>query len=354
MSFYRWSKSAGANAGADPSINWAEGQTPGSVNDSGRAMMAAAAKFRDDIGCAGTTTGTGAAYLLTTNQVLSAWQNGFSFTFIPHADNSAAPTISLDGLTAKPLRLTSGVNMSAAQLLTGTLRTASYVLATDEVLLQAPMDAAAYAMAAAIPTGAIYDFIGSVVPTGYVFLSGRTIGDASSGATERANADTSALFQLLWNSLPNTLAAVSGGRGANAAADYAAHKTITLPDARGRAVVGRDDMGGTAASRVTVGGSGVDGTVLGNYGGAETHTLTVAQLAQHGHGVNDPGHTHTYDTPTTHGYNTVGGSTSMYSYTPAPGTSGLAYTGISIQNTGSNAAHNNVQPALIANKIIKL
>ena len=49
MSFFRWSKTANNNANADGTINWAEGQAPSTVNDSARAMMAAAAKYRDDI-----------------------------------------------------------------------------------------------------------------------------------------------------------------------------------------------------------------------------------------------------------------------------------------------------------------
>ena len=35
-----WSRTAASNATADSSINWAEGQSPSSVNDSARAMMA--------------------------------------------------------------------------------------------------------------------------------------------------------------------------------------------------------------------------------------------------------------------------------------------------------------------------
>jgi hypothetical protein len=113
--------------------------------------------------------------------------------------------------------------------------------------------------------------------TGWVPLSGRTIGNGSSGATERANADTSDLFTLLWNNLANSEAAVSGGRGASAAADFAANKTLTLPDARGRAIIGFDSMGGTDANRVTSAVAGFEGSTLGASGGdqrmqAHSHT----------------------------------------------------------------------------------
>lgn len=45
MALWNWSTIAANNANADPTINWAEGQPPSSVNDSARAMMAAIAAW---------------------------------------------------------------------------------------------------------------------------------------------------------------------------------------------------------------------------------------------------------------------------------------------------------------------
>jgi hypothetical protein len=110
---------------------------------------------------------------------------------------------------------------------------------------------------------------------GFVRLNGRTIGSATSGATERPNLDTQALFLYLW---PDATLTVSGGRGGNAAADWAANKQLSLPDWRGYALSGLDDMGNTAAGRLTAGYFGTAATVLGAVGGLESQTLVGVNL----------------------------------------------------------------------------
>jgi hypothetical protein len=86
------------------------------------------------------------------------------------------------------------------------------------------------------------------VRAGAVRLNGGTIGNAVSGATERANADTADLFAFNWNNFDDTICPVSGGRGANALADYTANKTLTLPSGRGKTIFGSDTMGAAAAN----------------------------------------------------------------------------------------------------------
>jgi hypothetical protein len=89
----------------------------------------------------------------------------------------------------------------------------------------------------------------SATMTGWVRLGGRTIGSASSGASERANADVQALFVYIWQTYSqptaNVVCPVVGGIGASALADYNANKQITLKDMRGKAPFGLDDMGNT-------------------------------------------------------------------------------------------------------------
>lgn len=95
-------------------------------------------------------------------------------------------------------------------------------------------------------TGDIKPRLALAAPAGWVISDGGTIGSAGSGATNRANADTSALFTLLWNGTLNAVLPIqdaAGGasvRGGSAAADFAANKRLPLPDLRGVVLRGLD------------------------------------------------------------------------------------------------------------------
>lgn len=126
-------------------------------------------------------------------------------------------------------------------------------------------------------TGAIKAKYGTGSLSGWVRLNGRTIGSATSGATERANADTQALFEYLWGA--DSSLTVSGGRGATASADWSANKSIALPDFRSRALAGLGDMGNSDNAlfdglTFTRG----DATSLGSLVGASKTTMAQANL----------------------------------------------------------------------------
>lgn len=111
---------------------------------------------------------------------------------------------------------------------------------------------------------------------GFVRENGLTIGNATSGATERANADTQNLFVYLYQTDPNL--SVSGGRTGNALNDYNSGKTIALPDMRGRIDAFLDDMGNSAAGRLTSTFFGSGATTLGAAGGSQQAQLATANL----------------------------------------------------------------------------
>lgn len=193
------------------------------------------------------------------------------------------------------------------------------------------------------------------VHTGFVRANGRTVGSATSGATERANTDTQALFLHLWNEDANL--SVSTGRGASAAADWAANKTIALPDLRGRVIAGLDDMGASAAGRRTVNYTGVTATALGSVSThGESHTLTAAQIPSITSTVSVTSTLPVPESPTGSTV-TVFNSGSVYGYywsvDPGAATT-TASTGTGTSNNTSGDAHSVVDPTLFATIYIKL
>ena len=198
--------------------------------------------------------------------------------------------------------------------------------------------AALVALASGFTTGDVKVTMQTAAPAGWVMMSGRTIGDAASGATERANADTLALFTLLWNTFDNvrlpiqTSAGAASARGGSAADDFAANKRMPLIDGRDYTIVGKGDMGGAAAGRITAAVNGIDTTVLGTVGGTEAHSLTEDE--------NGP-HSHIYTHPNSNTSASGGGS---------PGSQSGDNTG----SSGLGTAHPNVQPSLVLNFLVKL
>lgn len=185
-----------------------------------------------------------------------------------------------------------------------------------------------------IPVGTTQSFAGTTAPTGWLLCFGQSL-----------NATANPQYAALFNALGTTY----GGTGITA---------FNVPDLRGRAPHGKDDMGGSAASRITSGASGITGNTLGATGGTETHTLTTTQTPAHNHSVTDPGHTHAnpsgslgfvlYNASTGSASGASGGSPLYIGSATASAT-----TGISTQNTGGGGAHNNMPPTIITNYIIK-
>jgi microcystin-dependent protein len=195
-------------------------------------------------------------------------------------------------------------------------------------------------IAAGVPifsTGDVKLTIKTVADTGWIMCNDQTIGNVSSGATY-ANANAQSLFTLLWNNVSNTYAPVTGGRGANAAADWAAQKPIQLTAMMGRAL----GVGGS--------GSGLTSRTLGQTTGEENHLLVTNEIPAHKHTLTDPGHTHTYTGPGTAILNSGAG----FPEVNGASNTGSAVTGITMANTGGGASHNNMQPTSFLNAMIKL
>lgn len=162
-----------------------------------------------------------------------------------------------------------------------------------------------------VPSGSLVAYGGTSAPSGWLLCDGSAVSRTT--------------YASLFTAVSTTYGVGDGS------------STFNLPDLRGRVIAGQDDMGGSAASRLTTAAGGVDGATLGAVGGSQTHTLTTAQLAAHTHSLTN-----------VTGTGSVGGSEGLAGGGYFPGSTGTA-TG----SAGSGAAHPIVQPTLVANYIIK-
>ena len=122
------------------------------------------------------------------------------------------------------------------------------------------------------------------VEPGWVICNGLSIGNVGSTASQRPAAVCQNLFQFLWPysdpSVPanSRLTIGNGARGASAAVDWGAGRTITTPDYRGFALAALTDMGNTPSANLTTAFFGTDPTILGASGGTQNQTIAQNQL----------------------------------------------------------------------------
>lgn len=177
---------------------------------------------------------------------------------------------------------------------------------------------------ALMPTAAILPYAGASAPSGWLLCFGQAV----------SRTTYAALF-----------AAVSTTYGAGDGST-----TFNLPDIRGRAVAGKDDMGGTSAARL----NSIASTTLGTAGGSQSHTLATTEIPAHQHFIAAADTVAT--TPALSATNYVArvrsdtGNSPNYTLT---GTTIEATLGLT-SATGGGGAHNNVQPTIILNYIIKV
>lgn len=101
---------------------------------------------------------------------------------------------------------------------------------------------------------------GNYVPGGWIYMNDGTIGNPTSNATTRANFDTFPLFNLLWpiSNLYCPMLSSAGapvGRGSSAIADFSANNQMAIPKALGRVLSGADPSSIDFSKFFTVSGS---------------------------------------------------------------------------------------------------
>src|SRR5215831_1509550 len=248
MPVWSWSSTAASNGTADTTINFQEGQAPSTVNNSARALMAAVAQYRDDIGGALTTTGTGTAYVLATNSgytSTTAMANQ-QIAFVPNVTNTGACTINVDGLGAIPLHIFPGVALPSGTIIQGTPYLATYYATAGEFILHG-----GFSSPYSVPLGGMIEYIGSTAPnSAFVLPYGQAI--------------SRTVYATLYFLIGTTYGSGDG------------LTTFNIPDLRGCVVACPDNMGGTAASRLNSFGS--SGTTIGAIGGSQAQTIAQANL----------------------------------------------------------------------------
>ncbi len=177
-------------------------------------------------------------------------------------------------------------------------------LVTAALMNQQLRDNMNVVVAAIVPTGSVVPFAGSTTPTSNWLI-------CNGAAVSRTT------YAALFTAIGTTYGAGDGST------------TFNVPDLRGRYPLGKDNMGGTSANRVTA----AVADQLGGSSGAENHTLTIAEM---------PAHTHSYQQPT-YSLNFSGGGSN------GSGGSSSVATG----SAGSGSAHNNMPPYITLNYIIK-
>jgi microcystin-dependent protein len=150
-----------------------------------------------------------------------------------------------------------------------------------------------------VPVATILPFAGSVAPEGFMICDG----------AELLAADYGDLFTAI-----GTIYGVGQAAG-----------SFKLPDLRGRAPIGTGQ------------GDGLSDRVIGAVEGEETHQLTIDEM---------PSHDHKYGAMHQNYYG-------MNAYTYA-GVSPSAQVQYSVSPTGGDQPHNNMQPFLVVNYIIKV
>jgi microcystin-dependent protein len=181
--------------------------------------------------------------------------------------------------------------------------------------------------AVSAPAGTVNPYAGSTAPTGWLLAYGQAV-------SRTTYADLFAVLSTTYGS----------GDGST---------TFNLPDLRGRAVAGLDNMGGSAASRLTSTVLTASNT-LGATGGTQTHTMTSAEMPSHTH--TQDAHSHAVQRSNSAATSVGADASTLYRAQANTGSGTYFDTQTATatnQNTGGGGAHLNTQPTIVLNYIIK-
>jgi microcystin-dependent protein len=375
------------------------------VPANGRAIMGAVKRFWDRINGTVFASGSAGAYVYTPSNTAfpAAYVQGETYTFKANVTSTGSDTLNVNGLGALPLYKPS--TSGPIQLAAGDINGGEIVQAVYDGALNA--SAGGFHVTSGLSsTGNVIgpnSSLANDIPkfadaTGKVLADGFTVGTAANNLVQldgsgRLPAVDGSQLTNLPPGVPTGIISPYGGSSAPAGwllcfgqavsrTTYAplfavvgttfgagdGSTSFNVPDLRGRVAAGVDNMGGTAANRLTAGGSGIS-PGLGSAGGGETVVLTIGTMPAHNHGINDPAHTHGVSDPghahqiqTAQATGPTGvaaqsGQTVQLTYPTTLSTTGIALgaamTGVTTQNNGGGNPHQNTQPTIELNYIIR-
>jgi len=257
--------------------------------------------------------------------------DGARLIFTPTGANTGAVTASIGQTSGTQLGTKAVLDEAGSALTGGEIGTSKIEVTYDASadggsggFLLAPWVSASVSSVSGFDTGDILPTFKQTAKTGFLIINGDTVGSAGSAATQNSAANQ-ALFEFLWDNSIDADMPVSTGRGANAAADWAANKTITMVDARGRSGIGYGSGGGLSET-----------WTMGETGGEEDHVQTTAEMASHTHTIS---------------YSNDGNGSDIRSYD----SSAQTQDGTNPTNsTGSSTAFNVIHPVFGMNWQVKI
>lgn len=212
------------------------------------------------------TTGTANAYLLAPAPAIVAYTAGVAFNIKINVSNSGPSTINVSNLGTKSIVVAPNYPLAGGELLADNIYRIVYDGTNFQVLNPTPP--------IEITMG-----ITATAPWGRLPMNGTVTVAKTSGATYNSSI-YERVYTYLWTNYSNAVAPVSTGRGASAAADFAANKNITIPDHADYIMLGVSSAGLITAPGATVGASTVisTGSIVIN-----AVTLTSTELPAHKH-----------------------------------------------------------------------
>ena len=211
------------------------------------------------------TTGTANSYLLAPAPAIVSYTTGVAFNININISNTGPSTINISNLGTIALVTNLGYPLAGGELLAGSVYRIIYDGTNFQILNPTPPIQISMGITATAPWGTL--------PMNGTVTVAKTSGGTYNGAIYAR------VYSYLWTNYSDAVAPVATGRGASAAADFAANKTITIPDHADYIMLGVSGAGLITAAGATAGASTVTstGTVSGTIAINEV-TLVQANL----------------------------------------------------------------------------